>query len=248
MRQRFFLTISLLAALVFGGAAVAAPPPPADGADNDAALQKQTIQGRVESVEGQKAVVRTQSGRRVEVDLGPQAYWKEKGYRLHSGIPVRVQGWTRGDDDGPFFAGGIWGPDFYFELTNDAGFPNWADNDDYWDGWFPTSDYYHAYYYGPVPYAFGPPPPWWWGPPPPRWWYRHHHYYGRPGFRWGWHHDFDGPRHGPGPRGGHGPRWDRGHDRGHGRDHDQGGPPPPPPPRNGGDRDHQDKRDGLRGR
>jgi hypothetical protein len=191
MRKQTTIILSLLVMLALASAALAVPPPPQDKAAMK--MQKQRISGMVESVQGQKATIRTEGGKRVQVNLGPQSYWQKKGYHLNPGRQITVEGWRGEDNDnGPFFAGGIWGPDFYFELTNDSGFPYWADQDDYWDGWCPTYDYYDAYYDGPAPYAYGPPPPWWWGPPPPRWWYRHHHYFGRPGFRWGWEHR-DGP-------------------------------------------------------
>lgn len=245
MRYQTRLIMSLLMAFGLCGALLAAPPP----ADNQTAakMQKQRITGMVESVQGQKATIRTGNGQHVQVNLGPESYWREHGYHLNPGRQVTVEGWRREGDDNraPFFAGGIWGPDFYFELTNGNGFPMWADQDDYWDGWYPTYDYYDAYYYGPAPYAYGPPPHWWGGPPPPPWWYRHHHFYGRPGFRWGWHDRWNpGPRPHDGRR--HDGRWNdrrdgRGNDR-HNRDQNDGG-------RQGdhGDQgDHHDQRGGER--
>ncbi|HEY3295578.1 MAG TPA: hypothetical protein VGL38_09065 [bacterium] len=239
MRQRTQLILSLLLSFALGGAALASPPQPNNRAAEQ--LKKERISGMVESVQGEKATIRTGRGDRVQVNLGPQAYWREHGYRLTPGRQVTVEGW-RGDDDdrGPFFAGGIWGPDFYFELTNGNGFPMWADQDDYWDGWYPTADYYDHYYCGPAPYAYGPPPPYWYGTPPPRWWWGRHHFYGRPGFRFGWRH-FDGPYGGP-PRGGwHNDRRDDRHgDRDRDRDHRGGWQG------DGRDDNHRDQRGGER--
>jgi hypothetical protein len=239
MRQRLLITLSLLIGFSLAGTVAAAPPPGDDPARGEQVMTKERIEGRVQSVTGQKAIIRTNSGRNVDVFLGPPSYWRQKGYVLHKGTPVRVEGWHREyDNHSPIFAGGIWGPDFYFELTNGSGFPYWADGDDYWDGWYPTWDYYNAYYCGPAPYAYGPPPAWWWGAPPPVRWYRHHHFYGRPGFRWGWNHRFAPPRR---PYE-HGPMW---HDRGgHGDWHDGNRGP-----HDGHNNwDHQDQRDGRRGR
>jgi hypothetical protein len=169
MRERWLVYASVL--LLCTSVALAQPrrvieDKPAEGTKQP--LRKEKIEGKVKSVKDQTAIVRTRDGRDVKVNLGPQDYWQEKGYRLHEGDDITVQGWRpdgRGDDDW-FFAGGIWGPGFYFELSNDDGYPYWCPRDDYWAGWYPTYEYYHRFYWGPPPWAWGPPRPHW-GPPPP---------------------------------------------------------------------------------
>jgi hypothetical protein len=216
MRTRTLLLVSLLLALAL---CASAQPAPRD--DRAPALKESRIQGTVESLHGEEATVRTPEGWKVNVHLGPQTFWRDHGYRLEPGMRVNVRGWRRGDDvNGPFFAGTIWGPHFRFTLTNERGFPIWADRDDYRTGWYPTWDDFYYYYwgpYGPDYWTYGPPPP----PPPPPFWWHHRH----PDWRW---------------RGyGHGSYWDRGPGgRGHGdRNHD----------RDYRDRDDRDNRDNHNG-
>jgi hypothetical protein len=59
MRTRLLLTLSLVISFALAGAALAAPPP----APGQQTLKKQQIEGKVESVQGQRAVVRTQGGK-----------------------------------------------------------------------------------------------------------------------------------------------------------------------------------------
>ena len=232
MRKPTLLIFSLLAAFMLAGPVVAAPP---TDVAKEQDMRKERISGMVKSVHGQTATIRTNHGRDVQVNLGPASYWRQHGYHLIPGREVTVEGWRRENDEGPYFAGGIRGPDFYFELSNGNGFPLWADQDDYWDGWCPTWDYYNTYYFGPAPYMYGPPPAWWRGPLPPRMWYhRHHYYYGPRGrMAWGWGHPHRGFEHGRvwnGRPDEH--RVDRGDGGGHGDHHDGG--------------DHHDQRGGGR--
>lgn len=149
-----------------------------------------SVKGKIEKIEGQRALLKTDQGEKITVHLGPEHYWKEKGYQLRSGVDATVDGWgDLYDDDGGFiFAGAIYGNGFHFEVAGSDGYPRWAGG--YWDGWRPDWDYFYWYYMSP------PPPHYYWGPPPPHW--RWHH---RPHWR---HHR--PPRHdrpyppGPPPR------------------------------------------------
>jgi hypothetical protein len=189
-------------------------------------LERKRVAGVVETIEGQEAYIRTDDGARVSVQLGPQSYWRERGYRLRSGSRVEADCWY--DPEGRsdwYFAGSIWGPGFHFELSNGDGIPYWVDNDDYYysDGWGPSCDSYVIWYdCAPSFYIYAPPPP-------PR-----YHFYG-PRWRSHWrdwnhryyrHHDNDHRGRG-GWNGGHDGRHDRdrhdgGWDRNHNRGHDNG--------------------------
>jgi hypothetical protein len=176
-------------------------------------LKHFSVQGKVESVEGQRAVLRTDKGERVTVHMGPARFWREHGYHLDEGVHVRVDGWgdLYAEDGGYIFAGGIYGRGFSFEISDSRGFPLWADNDDYDSGWCPQRSAFEVYYFG-NPWAWGPPPRWWAGP---RWrwyWYGYHHYAPPRPPRYGDHRrDWDrGDHRGGGPGSGDHPRGGRG--------------------------------------
>jgi hypothetical protein len=160
-------------------------------------LSKQKIEGTIESIEDEKAIVRTRDGRRAVVQIGPQSYRDAKNIRLATGQHVSVDGWgewSGGDrgGEGFFFAGGIYGPGYHFEFADNDGYPYWADRNDYWDGWYPSWDAFYIYFWGPPPWWAYAPPPWYYRPP--YWWHRHYqdpYYY---------------PRHPRGHRHHH-PRW-----------------------------------------
>lgn len=214
MRRYWNFLASLVLISIFTAGASAGPKPrTVDGQsspsskEQQAPLRKQRVEGRVESIKGQTATIKTREGRRVDVNLGPKDYWDRKGYELKEGQPVTVDGFCSDGNDGPFFAGGIWGPGFHFEMTNDRGYPYWADPDGWYDGWYPRVDYYayywglpRHYYYGAPPWFWGAPPPYW-GPPPPRWDRHHRHYRGHDG-----HGRYDQPGPPPEPRHGRGRR------------------------------------------
>jgi len=227
MRYRMFLLASLLAStLLMAGVATA----------QRRDLQRKHVEGVVESIQGQQAFIRTDAGARVGLRLGPESFWRERGYRLRSGARVAVDGWCNPDESDWYFAGSISGPDFNFELSNDEGIPYWVGDDDYYygAGWGPCAESYDTWYgCAPVPsYEYYAPPP------PPR-------YYVYWGPRWRYFHPyrrFDGRWHRGGDGGQHGGGWNGGHDRGdnhQGYDHrrneggNNGGNNPPPPPRGG---------------
>lgn len=151
--------------------------------DGDKDLKKVSVKGKVEQISGQKAVLKTDDGRQVTVHLGPQRYWRDKGYRLNTGAEVTVDGWGEimGDDGGYLYAGGIYGNGYSIELMGSDGYPRWADRHGWDDDWYPCIEVYELYF-GP---SWGHGPWGYWGPPP-RWWHRPHW--------WGprWHHP---PRH-----------------------------------------------------
>ena len=179
-------------------------------------LERISIRGKVESISGQKALVVTEKGARVTVHLGPQSYWREKGYNLRRGVDVTVDGWGEIDDEdgGYCYAGEISGDGFFFDLSDSQGYPRWADENDYYDGWQPSLDFYIGYY--------GWSPTWSWYGQPPRfwrhWYYRPHYRYWGP--RYGWHH---GPYYGPHGGWRHGGHYDNApHGRGNDSPHDRG--------------------------
>jgi hypothetical protein len=172
MRRQHLLIMVLLAIFVLSGTALADRREGERGRGNTGErLRKDRISGVIESVHGDRAVVRTSHGRRVDVNLGPREFWQSRRYHLEPGERVTVRGWHRDRDDyGPFFAGGIWGPGFYFELANGDGYPEWCDPDEYQSGWYPTQEYYDRCYYGPPTYGVAPT---WWGYGPDYWHHRH---------------------------------------------------------------------------
>lgn len=157
--------------------------------DSEQDLERVSIRGVVKDIEGQRAMVKTESGEQVTVHLGPRWYWQDKGYSLRSGLEVEVAGWGElyGEDGGYMFAASIHGDGFHFEIADSEGYPRWGG---YWDE--PCRPcprryygYYDMYYYMPPPRCWDGPRPYW----GPRWdrWHdgpRHH----------GWHRP-----HRPGP-------------------------------------------------
>lgn len=148
-------------------------------------LPQHKIEGTIESLEDEKAIVRTRDGRRAVVQIGPESYRRQKNIRLERGQEVSVNGWgewgnggDRAEGEGFFFAGGIYGPGYHFEFADNDGYPYWADPDDYWDGWYPSWDAYYIYFWGPPPWWAYSPPPWYYRPP--YWWQRHYTYYSDP--------------------------------------------------------------------
>lgn len=132
-------------------------------ADASQTLQREKISGTIEAFQGNKAVIKTDDGKRVEIVIGPQSFWRSQGYRLNTGAHVEVNGWREDGDAGLFFAAGISGSGFSFELSNSFGYPEWCDPDDYYSGWCPNAGYYRQNYFNPPTYddtprwyAYGP--------------------------------------------------------------------------------------------
>jgi hypothetical protein len=165
-------------------------------------MKRVSVEGKITKIEGQRAVLKTEDGRKVTVHLGPERFWRDKGYHLDKGAHVTVDGWGEVyDDDGGFlYAGGIYGDGYSIELMNSRGYPMWADPEDWDDEWYPSYSVFELYF--GAPWGHGP---WgYWGPPP-RWW-RPYGWW-QPGLRH--HHERPGP---PPPQ--HHPRQPR-HHRGH---------------------------------
>jgi hypothetical protein len=161
MRYRTLLLASLLAGtLMITGSAMAErdfrKAPDVQGQD----LEQMRIRGTIESIDNGEATILTNSGRRVGVALGPEWYWGRRGARLESGSHVTVDCWGDPYDRSDFYyAGAIWGPGFYFELTNDDGVPYWIDGFSYYHGWWPTYGLYADWYgCGPGVYHYIVPP------------------------------------------------------------------------------------------
>jgi hypothetical protein len=152
-------------------------------------LERVHVKGKVEAITGQKALVVTDQGDKVTVHLGPQRFWRERGYNLRSGASIEVSGWGElYDEDGGYcYAAEIRGNGFFFDLADSRGYPRWMDDEEYGDDWRPSLDRCETYYGAP---------PWYWGPPP-RYWHRPHHQHYRPHY---------GPRFG-GRGGHHGHGW-----------------------------------------
>ena len=138
-------------------------------------LERVKVHGKIVGIEGRKATLKTDSGSRVTVHLGPQWYWRERGYRLNTGTYVDVGGYGEcGDDEGGYvYPYEIEGEDFYIDLADENGYPRWAPDDEYYDDWNPTTVYYENYYYCP------PPPP-----PPRHYWHGRHGGHSRYGYAW----------------------------------------------------------------
>ncbi|MBU1706763.1 hypothetical protein KKB28_02485 [bacterium] len=186
MRNRQFITLILLAFFVAVASISAAPRYKERRSTDD--LERVHVRGKVTRIEGQKATIRTESGAHVNVHLGPKWYWREHGYQLRTGSYVDVRGYGEfyeEDEGGYIYPYEIEGEGYRMDLADEYGYPRWAPDDGYSDGWYPSRGFYQDYYYCPPP----PPPP-----PPPRW-YSHHpryHRYGpRYGYVWeprrGWH-------------------------------------------------------------
>lgn len=150
--------------------------------DEQNGLKKVTVNGRIESIDGPRATLRTESGDHVSVNLGPRWYWQQQGYNIREGVDITVSGWgdLYGNDGGFLFAGSLWGPGFSIELWNSDGYPRWADDRDYGDGynWRPDYNWCDRQWCCDPPrryveYRYCPPPP-------PR------HYCWTPAPRWGW--------------------------------------------------------------
>ncbi len=208
-------------------------------------LRRTQVCGVVERIVGQEAYLRTDDGTLIGMQLGPESYWDERGYRLWSGSRVTADCWY--DPYGRsewYYAASIWGPGFSIWLTNDDGVPYWVTADDfYYDNYGPCGDTYIIWYdCTPTFYIYLPLPPryytCYYGP---RW--RHH--WNDWHTRWYRHHDrHDGDWRGPAPRqrdwgrdrsgserrdyNGN-ERRDRGHDGGNynkGKDRRKDAPPP----------------------
>jgi hypothetical protein len=140
-------------------------------------LNRVDVKGKVERIEGRKATLRTDNGRRVTVHLGPQWYWRERNYRLDKGVDVEVRGYGEiGDQNAFVYPYEMEGEGFDYDFADENGYPRWAPDDDYYDGWYPSVSFYNDYYYCP------PPPP-----PPPRYYWHggfRHHYGPRYGYVW----------------------------------------------------------------
>ncbi len=151
-------------------------------------LRRTQVCGVVERIEGQEAWLRTDDGALIGLQLGPESYWDQRGYRLWTGSRVTADCWY--DPYGRsewYYAASIWGPGFSIFLTNDDGLPFWVTADDFYYGNYgPCCDTYVIWYdCTPSFYIYLPPPPryyhCWYGP---RWrhhwndwhtrWYRHH--------------------------------------------------------------------------
>lgn len=161
-------------------------------------LDRVSVIGKIEKIDGQRALLRTSDGEEITVHLGPQHYWHQKGYQLRTGVIATVDGWGElyTEDGGYIFAGSIYGDGFHFDLSDSRGYPRWADRDDWSDDWCPRIDYYEVHYHAPPPWQFRPY--WGWGPPPPHGRWQHHP-------RWHHRHDRPGPPPPP-PRPHHPPR------------------------------------------
>ncbi|RPH93114.1 hypothetical protein EHM69_11140, partial [candidate division KSB1 bacterium] len=137
----------LIAVLMISVASYAAPQQdqPANAAEAKKDLKRVSVKGKVEKIEGQRAVVKTDDGKKVTVHLGPQKYWRDKGYRLPRGAQITVDGWGEvwDDDGGYMYAGGIHGDGFHFEFMDSEGYPYWASRDDWRDeGWYPCGSFF----------------------------------------------------------------------------------------------------------
>ena len=126
-------------------------------------MKRQRIVGKVTSVRGQTAYVRTSSGRTVRVMLGPESYWEHHHYSVVPGQRVTVYGWNDPYDRPDwFFASSVSGPGFSLTLTNDVGVPVWVTEYEYARGWYPTYEVYEVWYrptYYYVPVTAPPPRP-----------------------------------------------------------------------------------------
>lgn len=181
MRSKHLFIITLLVSAVVATTLSAAPRYRQRRSTED--LERVHVRGKVVRIEGRKAMLRTDAGARVAVHLGPQWYWRDRGYRLRTGAHVTVRGYGDvWDDEGGFvYPYEIEGDGFHIDLADEHGYPRWAHDNGYYGGWRPTMVFYDEYYYCP------PPPP-----PPRRWYWRqhwHHRSYPRYGHVWA-------PRHG----------------------------------------------------
>jgi len=180
MRSKHSFILMLLASVILATTLSAAPRyRERRSTDN---LERVKVRGKIVGIEGRKATLKTDSDSRVTVHLGPQWYWRERGYRLNTGAYVDIGGYGEvGDDEGGYvYPYEIEGEDFYVDLADENGYPRWAPDDEYYDDWNPTIVFYENYYYCP------PPPP----PPPRHYWHGHHRSHSRYGYaytpRWGW--------------------------------------------------------------
>jgi hypothetical protein len=179
MRSKHLFIITLLLSFAVVASLSAAPRYRERRSTDD--LERVHVRGKIVRIEGQEATLRTDTDRRVTMHLGPRWYWRERGYQLQTGADVMVRGYGEvWDDEGGFvYPYEIEGAGFYIDLADQYGYPRWAPDDGYYDGWRPSVVFYRDYYYCPPP------------PPPPRQWYRYHprHRFPRHGYVWG-------PRHG----------------------------------------------------
>ncbi|MFH1010841.1 MAG: hypothetical protein V1784_06380 [bacterium] len=177
MRSKHLFILALLVSIAMAATLSAAPRYRERRSTKD--LERVDVKGKIERIEGRKATLRTDTGRRVTVHLGPQWYWRDRNYRLDRGAHVEVRGYGEvWDDEGGFvYPYEIEGEDFAYDFADEYGYPRWAPDDEYYDGWYPTIVFYNDYFYCPPP------------PPPPRWyWHQPRHHYGpRYGHVWSRH-------------------------------------------------------------
>ena len=181
MKRKLFATLIAIAGIAVMTAAAQPRDTERYSTDPEKNTKRVSVKGKITQIEGQRAVLKTEDGKKVTVHLGPQRYWRDKGYRLEKGARVTVDGWGEvfGDDGGFLYAGGIYGDGYSIELMNSRGYPMWADPDDWDDDWYPSYSVFELYFgapWGHGPWGYWGPPPRWWRPH--GWWapgWRHYH-------------------------------------------------------------------------
>jgi hypothetical protein len=184
MKRKLWFTL-ILAFLLGAGVAVAQPgdeqsyPGPTDQNSQNQDLKHVSVQGKIERITDQSAVLRTQDGKEVTVHLGPEAYWRDKNYHLNTGAQVTVDGWGEIYDQGGSFiyAGRISGNGYSIELMDSRGYPMWADQGEEGDVWYPSYSVFELYFgspWGYGPWGYWGSPPYWWHRP--MWWHERPHY------------------------------------------------------------------------
>ncbi|MCB9357416.1 MAG: hypothetical protein H6505_02495 [Calditrichaeota bacterium] len=123
-------------------------------------LERIRIEGRITSIRGQVAYVRDDCGIVFRVHLGPEWYWRDNHYYLHSGWRVRVIAWQDPYEDF-CYAEEIRGDDFCYDLCDNYGFPRWQTYEECDYGWRPTRSFFTF----------------WFIICEPSWRYSHHHYW-----------------------------------------------------------------------
>ena len=163
MRYRTYLLTSLLALCTL----VMVLPAAAYYESNSFPLQSTVIRGYVESVVNQSACIHTDDGEEFVVQLGPQAYWDQRGYWLTEGEYIEMLVWYDPTDRYTewYFAGEIWGPGIHYVLTDEQGVPYWVINADdyYYSLGYRASCISYMFWYDCPPvyfvYLILPPPP-----------------------------------------------------------------------------------------